>query len=150
MPGVAFPPVGPWDIGSPPSRPGAPSSRPSVLCSAKTANRPSRGRAGLPLLPRYLGARLSLCVPCLHKARVRGGRLLATPGAFPSTVGTPTPDIPKETIGSPKFPSHPCGGMPRSQTPVVSCILAVSHPGLLPSGHCTPSALASVPLRLSY
>jgi len=40
--------------------------------------------------------------------------------------------------------------MPRSQTPVVSCILAVSHPGLLPSGHCTPSAFASIPLRLSY
>jgi hypothetical protein len=26
----------------------------------------------------------------------------------------------KETIGSPKFPSHPYGYMPRSQTPVVS------------------------------
>ena len=26
----------------------------------------------------------------------------------------------KETIGSPKFPSHPCRYMPRSQTPVVS------------------------------
>src|SRR5262245_22633447 len=94
MPGVAFPPVGPWDSGSPPSRPGAPSSRPAVLCSAKTANRPSRGRSVLPLLPRYLGSRLELCVPCLHKARVRGGRLLVTPGVFTATVGTPTPDIP--------------------------------------------------------
>src|SRR5262245_56453104 len=40
--------------------------------------------------------------------------------------------------------------MPRSQPPVVSCILAVSPPGLRPSGHGTPSALAAIPLRLSY
>ena len=30
--------------------------------------------------------------------------------------------------------------MPRSQTPVVSWTLALAPPGLLPSGHCTPSA----------
>ena len=30
--------------------------------------------------------------------------------------------------------------MPRSKTPVVSQALTVSHPGLLPSGQCTPSA----------
>jgi hypothetical protein len=48
--------------------------------------------------------------------------------------------FPKETIGSPKFPSHPCESMPRSQTPVVSWTLALASPGLLPSGHCTPSA----------
>ena len=94
MPGFAFPPVGPWDIGSPPSRPGAPRSRPAGLGSAQTANRPSRGRSVLPFLPRYLGARLWLCVPCLRQARVRGGRLRATPGVFTSMVGTPTPAIP--------------------------------------------------------
>jgi hypothetical protein len=48
--------------------------------------------------------------------------------------------LPTETMGSPKFPSHPCESMPRSQTPVVSWTLALAHPGLLPSGHCTPSA----------
>src|SRR5256712_1608328 len=37
--------------------------------------------------------------------------------------------------------------MPRSQTPVVSCTLALSHPGLLPSGHCTPSAFPRCRLR---
>ena len=34
--------------------------------------------------------------------------------------------------------------MPRSQTPVVSWTLALAHPGLLPSGHCTPSAFPSL------
>jgi len=53
----------------------------------------------------------------------------------------------KETIGSPKFPSHPSECMPRSQTPVVSCTLALSRPGLLPSGHCTPSAFPRCRLR---
>jgi len=53
----------------------------------------------------------------------------------------------KETIGSPKFPSHPSACMPRSQTPVVSCTLALSRPGLLPSGHCTPSAFPRGRLR---
>ena len=46
----------------------------------------------------------------------------------------------KEPGGSPKFPSFPCEDMPRSQTPVVSCALALPHPGLLPSSACTPSA----------
>ena len=46
----------------------------------------------------------------------------------------------KETGGSPKFPSSPCGDMPRSQTPVVSCALAIARPGLLPSSACKPSA----------
>jgi hypothetical protein len=49
-------------------------------------------------------------------------------------------NIVKETGGSPKFPSSPCEDMPRSQTPVVSCALAIAHPGLLPSSACKPSA----------
>src|SRR5499426_166757 len=53
----------------------------------------------------------------------------------------------KDTIGSPKFPSHPSECMPRSQTPVVSWTLALSRPGLLPSGHCTPSAFPRCRLR---
>jgi hypothetical protein len=107
LPGVAFPPVGPWDLGSPPSRPGAPRSRPAVLCSATTATRPSRGRAGLPLLPRSLGARLWLCVPCLRTARVRGGRLLATPGVFPALGGTPPPALPPGDHGLSHVPESP-------------------------------------------
>jgi hypothetical protein len=93
MPGFAFPPVGPWDSGSPPSRPEAHRSQPAVLCSAKTANSPSRGRSVFPVLPRYLVSRLFLCVPSLRKARVKGWRFLSTPGVFTSTVGTPQPDV---------------------------------------------------------
>src|SRR5262245_31296367 len=36
--------------------------------------------------------------------------------------------------------------MPRSQTPVVSWVLAITSPGLLPSGASKPSAFLSVPL----
>ena len=54
--------------------------------------------------------------------------------------GPPLRDYVKETGGSPKFPSYPYDYMPRSQTPVVSCALAIARPGLLPSGACKPSA----------
>ena len=46
----------------------------------------------------------------------------------------------KEVIGSPKFPSYPRRYMPRSKTPVVSCTLTLSYPGLLPSTACKASA----------
>src|SRR5262245_63311228 len=92
MPGFAFPPVGPWDIGSPPSRPGAAGSRPSVLWSAKTANSLSRSRSVLPVLLRYLVALVLLCVPCSCKVRLRGTSLLPAPGVFASLAGTPIPD----------------------------------------------------------
>ena len=46
----------------------------------------------------------------------------------------------KEPEGSPTFPSFPCADMPRSQTPGVSCALALTHPELRPSGQGTPSA----------
>ncbi len=93
MPGFAFPAVGPWDIGSPPSRPEARGSWPSGLWSAQTASGPSRGRSVLPLLPRYLVALVLLCVPCSCKARLGGASLLPAPGVFTSPVGTPTPDF---------------------------------------------------------
>jgi len=93
MPGFAFPAVGPWDVGSPPSRPEAQGSRPSVLWSAKTASGPFRGRSVLPLLPRYLVALVFLCVPCPCTARLGGASLLPAPGVFTSPVGTPTPDF---------------------------------------------------------
>jgi hypothetical protein len=55
--------------------------------------------------------------------------------------------LPKEPMGSPTFPSPPAACLPRSQTPVVSCTLAWSPPGLLPSGHWTPSAFPHYRLR---
>src|SRR5262245_39840889 len=134
-------------MGAPPSRPAARGSWPSGLWSAQTASGPSRGRAVLPLLPHYLGARVLLGVPCSGTARLGGASLLPAPGVFPAPVGTPPPAFAKDTSGSPKVPSHPDACMPRSQTPVVSCTLAFSPPGLLPSGHCTPSAFPRCRLR---
>ena len=51
---------------------------------------------------------------------------------------------PKETGGSPEFPGYPFAHMPRSQTPVVSCPLALSRAGLLPSQACIWSALSPI------
>ena len=51
---------------------------------------------------------------------------------------------PKETGGSPEFPGYPSERMPRSQTPVVSRLLAITRTRLLPSIGCIPSALGLV------
>ena len=67
----------------------------------------------------------------------------------PDTLFTVTSSY-KETSGSPHFPSYPYEHMPWSKTPVVSCTLAMSHTGLLPSAasiasaFCQSSALSSV------
>jgi len=52
--------------------------------------------------------------------------------------------VPKETGGSPEFPDYPFAHMPRSQTPVVSCPLALSQTGLLPSRSSILSAFEPV------
>jgi hypothetical protein len=94
----------------------------------------------LSLVPRYLA--------CFHRSwyplRARGQE--EAPG-HARAFGHPVPQsghVVKETDGSPKFPSSPCKDMPRSQTPVVSWLLALAHPGLLPSGACKPSAFPSI------
>ena len=51
---------------------------------------------------------------------------------------------PKETGGSPEFPDYPFAHMPRSQTPVVSRLLALVQTGLLPSSHWMLSAFGPV------
>ena len=87
-----------------------------------------------------------LCVPpglrqgrfARRLRRTVGARVLVAPV-------TPLPAFtPKETGGSPEFPGYPSERMPRSQTPVVSRTLALSRPGLLPSGHWIPSAFGPV------
>ena len=45
-------------------------------------------------------------------------------GRFAVRFRFPIPYISKETIGSLEFPSYPFRHMPRSQTPVVSCLLS--------------------------
>jgi hypothetical protein len=131
MPGVAFPPVGPVGYGSPPS---------SVLCAAKTAALPLSGHFACRSRPDTLPA--SVCSWCPLRAR---GRVVAPrPRQGFWSPGPPIRECDKETGGSPKFPSSPYAYMPRSQTPVVSCTLAIARPGLLPSGHWKPSAFPSM------
>ena len=61
------------------------------------------------------------------------------------STGSPLPSgfALQETNGSPKFPDYPCEYMPRSSTPVVSSILALAYPGLLPSVSMRTSAFPS-------
>jgi hypothetical protein len=100
------------------------------------------GRFAARSLPNTLSAP-SVCVP--HSGSLVVGSCLPAPGLlfsrYPCSSGTSD----KETRGSPKFPSSPSEDMPRSQTPVVSSTLALTRPGLLPSGACKPSAFPSIP-----
>src|SRR2546425_578627 len=109
MPGVAFPPVGSLGLSSPPS---------AVLCSAKTARRPS-WVASLPLASPYLVCFLALCP---LTGSLDSGSSCPTPGLLVSRYPCSSGISDKETTGSPKFPSSPRDDMLRSpQTPVVSC-----------------------------
>ena len=63
---------------------------------------------------------------------------------FYHTDGFPQPDLYKETFGSPKFPGYPFRYMPWSQTPMVSCVFAIAHTGLLPSATCRASAFSRI------
>src|SRR5947209_15107840 len=86
------------------------------------------GSLRLSLASRYLACFHSSWSP--SRARDHGESSQDPARAF----GHPVPHsgyLVKETGGSPKFPSSPCGDMPRSQTPVVSCALAMARPGLL-------------------
>ena len=127
LPDGAFPPVGRLGLTSPLS---------SVLCAATTATSPSQGASLVARRPDTLRASLVRGLPeGLMTRSKRPGHARA--------FGHPVPLIRvfnKETSGSPKFPSYPYVRMPRSQTPVVSCALAIAYPGLLPSSACKPSA----------
>ena len=116
MPGVAFPPVGPVGLSSPPSRVEA-ALHPAVLCSAPTAPCPSRVAPLSRLAPRYLVRALTLCPVVGSRA---AGSYLPAPGLLLSRYPSSSGSANKEADGSPKFPSSPCDSMPRSQTPVES------------------------------
>jgi len=110
-----------------------------VLCSATTANCPSRcpvllARSSIPCSPSF-----SCPVSGSPARRVLSS---AETRCFPAG-GTPSTFVYKEAIGSPKFPGYPFERMPRSSTPVVSCTLALAHPGLLPSVKMKTSAFTS-------
>ena len=126
----AFPPVGRLGLTSPPS---------SVLCAATTALCPSQGASLVARLPDTLPASIVRGLPT-------GTRDEEEAPSHARAFGRPVPqsgNVVKETGGSPKFPSSPSEDMPRSQTPVVSYALAITYPGLLPSGACKPSAFLS-------
>ena len=127
LPDGTFPPVGPLGLSSPLS---------PVLCAATTATVSLSGHFACRSLPDTLRAPLVRGVP---EGLVAWSKRPDHARAFGHPVPHSGPVV-KETDGSPKFPSSPCEDMPRSQTPVVSCVLAIPHPGLLPSSACTPSA----------
>jgi hypothetical protein len=121
--------------------------------------------ASLPHLPRY-SAPLPL-PPCPARVASLVARF-PLPGRLPSfgvsltgsgpggssrsrqgfcSPGPPCRVCNTETRGSPTFPRSPSRPLPRSQTPVGACALAIAHPGLRPSGQWQPSAFLSIPLR---
>jgi len=56
----------------------------------------------------------------------------------------PSPFRSGEASGPPKFPSYPHEYMQWSLIPAVTCALAISHPGLLPSEHWKSSAFLTI------
>ena len=133
MPGAAFPPGGRWGLTSPPS---------PVLGAAMTATLPISGRFACRSRPDTVRA------PVVRGFRFRLVARGKPPGATPGVLRQPAPQTGnccKETGGSPQFPSDPSRDLPRSQTPVVSWALALSRPGLRPSGQWKPSAFPSIP-----
>ncbi len=137
MPGFAFPAVGPLGFGSPPSRPTPQCADPRYYAQLRPPL-PVSGRFAWRSLPDTLSASLLFVsrfrfADPLEARRSAPGLLVCR---YPSSSGS----YPKETGGSPKFPSCPSKHMPRSQTPVVSRGLAMAPPGLLPSGASKPSA----------
>ena len=131
MPGVAFPPVGPVGLSSPPSQ---------VLCSAQTASLPLSGHFAWRSRPDTLPVSVRSWGP----SRARDLVETPTPRQGLWSPGPPFRACDQETDGSPTFPSSPCAYLPRSETPGGSCVLALPHPGRLPSGHWKPSAFLSV------
>ncbi len=67
------------------------------------------------------------------------------PGLFRFSAGRlPLTDFcARRSFGSPQFPSYPFEHMPWSKTPVVTCTLAMTHAGLLPSAKSKASAFPS-------
>ena len=129
-----LPPVGPLGLGVPPS---------AGLYAATTATVPCAGRFAGRSRPETLPVSARSWCPSGARGLVEAPRLRQGLGS----PGPPLREYDKEPRGSPTFPNYPYVCMPRSETPVVSAILALTHSGLLPSGHWKPSAFPSVPLK---
>ena len=139
MPGFAFPSVGPLGLGSPPSRSG--------LSLSRIIGTMLRYDCHLSVSVLFaFRCRSPIPLPCSHSF-VSRFRLVISVGSHPMTPRLLFIQYPYssgapggETFGSPKFPNCPSKRMPCSQTPVVSCLLAISPSGLLPSVSPTTSA----------
>jgi hypothetical protein len=132
MPGVACPPGGPVGLRSPPA---------PVLGAAQTAILPLSGHGACRARPDPWLASVGAWGP--PRARDLGAAPRPRQGLW--SPGPPLRESGTETWDSPTFPRDPCADMPRAETPVVSRVLALSHPGLRPSGPWNPSAVLSVP-----
>jgi hypothetical protein len=92
-------------------------------------------------LPYLLGLQVAPTATALYQALGQPGRVHHAKDVWlPSTnCGiAPYPNRAIDMAGLSPARLRPC--RPLHQTPVVSCALAKAHPGLLPSGHCKPSA----------
>jgi len=131
MPGFAFPRVGPLGLGSPPS---------SVLCSAKTADFPSRVASLVARLP----------IPCLlpHACVLRTCAGLASWRELPyqrqGSWSAGTPSLPaisaRRQQALPSSRVAPVSACPALRPRWCPQDLAITPPRLLPSGIDKPSA----------
>src|SRR5712692_8309278 len=94
MPGVAFPPVGPLGLGSPPSQ---------VRCAAKTPSLPVSGRCARRSLPDTLRASVAFVVS--HLVSWFGGSPQATPG--PGVARSPSPGMSQGARWFSQVPTSP-------------------------------------------
>ncbi len=120
-----------------PHLPGLSCSRPSVLCSAKTTASPSRVAS---LVARFQVPRLSHYFVRVPLGSHSGCRM--TVCAWPACI--PVAMVPvrlSRGVGGPlKFPGYPCMHMPRSTSPVVPQLFAITQVGLTPSSQMKLSA----------
>jgi hypothetical protein len=99
------------------------------------------------------GVRCALACPdplhrssCFVSLFLRTRRLSEAGAASPRREASPCRSarlrlmFPQETLGSPTAPRPPFACLPRSQTPVGACALAIPLSGLRPAGPCTPAA----------
>jgi hypothetical protein len=156
MPGFTFPSVGPLCIGSPPSRTGFRQFIGTMFsydCQQPISGSFTFARPPIPCISSFIR------VPSYSARQAGWSSPTLCQGSCLSSVPLPlTYDKePADCSQSDALPSYVIEGlprkhMPRSQTPVVSCALALSSAGLLPSGRWTPSAFPRLLRlkRLSY
>lgn len=145
MSGFTFPAAGPWDFGSPPSRRmlSLPSS---VLCSAKTANHPSRVASLAAHFP----------VPCLlpgFRVPIRlaaGWKLPSAPGLLVGRYTLSSGISARRLLALSSSRATPMNTCPALRPRWCSLRIAIARLELLPSVTPTASAFPPLPLwRLS-